>query len=243
MQNPTPLFGPIREKRTFERISAKIKGLILDGVLRPGDRLPSETELARQFDVSRQTIREALRILELTGFITVQKGGSGGPLIEDTLINSISNLYLDAFQMEKFTVEELTTVRCDIEAAMVNHVIDEADESDLAALEANITEANQKLANNQPAIHENIEFHNILAKASKNNVYSVVVNSITAAIRDLMTRLIDEPRRLANAPSRLAVASHEVILEAIRKRDKQRAVELMEHHLREVGERLKNLLE
>ena len=79
------LFSPIKSKRTFEEVSGKIKTLIFDGVLKPGDRLPSEIELARQFMVSRQTIREALRILELSGFIKVQKGGSGGPLIKDTI--------------------------------------------------------------------------------------------------------------------------------------------------------------
>jgi DNA-binding FadR family transcriptional regulator len=251
MQNPKALFSPIREKRTFERVSAKIKSLILDGVLKLGDHLPSEIELARQFEVSRQTIREALRILELTGFITVQKGGSGGPLIQDTLINSISNLYLDAFQMEKITIEELTVVRCDIEKAMLNHVIDKAVESDFAALEANLTEANRKIQDNQPAIHENIEFHNLLAKASKNHVYSVVVGSITAATRDLLTRLIDEPQsesspseydeRMVN--TRVAVTSHEAILEAIRKRDKKGAARLLEQHLHEVGNRLNKLIQ
>jgi len=250
MQNPKALFSPIREKRTFEKVSAKIKSLILDGVLKPGDHLPSEIELARQFDVSRQTIREALRILELTGFITVQKGGSGGPLIQDTLINSISNLYLDAFQMEKITIEELTAVRCDIEKAMVHYVIDKAVESDFKALEANLAAANRKIDANEPAIHENIEFHNLLAKATKNNVYPVVVGSITAAMRNFMTRLIDEPRK--NSPSeydedlvntREAVVSHEAILAALRKRDRKKAVQLLEQHLQEVGRRVKKLIE
>jgi len=249
MQNSKALFSPIREKRTFERVSAKIKRLILEGVLKTGDQLPSEIELARQFDVSRQTLREALRILELTGFITVQKGGSGGPLIQDTLMNSISNLYLDAFQMEKITIEELTVVRCDIEKSMLNHVIDKSVEADFAALEANLIEASRKIEDNQPAIHENIEFHNLLAKASKNNVYPVVVGSIAAATRDLLTRLIDETlsekglseydENMVN--TKIAVVSHKAILAAIRKRDKKTAVQLLEQHLHEVGNRLKKL--
>ena len=85
MDKDQELFQPIKNERTFEKVSTRIKRLIFDGVLKPGDRLPSEMELAHQFDVGRQTIREALRILELSGFITVQKGGSGGPLIPGRL--------------------------------------------------------------------------------------------------------------------------------------------------------------
>ncbi|MBW1769425.1 MAG: winged helix-turn-helix transcriptional regulator [Deltaproteobacteria bacterium] len=62
MDEHQKLFKPIKNERTFEKVSRRIKRLIFDGVLKPGDRLPSETELAHQFDVSRQTIREGLRI-------------------------------------------------------------------------------------------------------------------------------------------------------------------------------------
>jgi len=58
------LFKPIRGKRTFEEISSEIKRLIFDGVLKPGDKLPSEIELAKMFAVGRQSVREALRLLE-----------------------------------------------------------------------------------------------------------------------------------------------------------------------------------
>ena len=69
------LFAPIKSTRTFEEISLGIKRLIFKGALKPGDKLPSETELARQFNVGRQTVREALRLLELSSLIliTIQK--------------------------------------------------------------------------------------------------------------------------------------------------------------------------
>lgn len=67
------IFTPVKSKRTFEEVSSKIKNLIFDGTLKPGDRLPSESELAVQFGVGRQTLREALRILELSGFIFMRK--------------------------------------------------------------------------------------------------------------------------------------------------------------------------
>ncbi|MDZ7700199.1 MAG: GntR family transcriptional regulator [Deltaproteobacteria bacterium] len=65
----------------LDKISNSIKELILNGTLKIGDRLPSEKELAQQFQVDRQTIREALRLLELSGFVTIQRGPGGGPVI------------------------------------------------------------------------------------------------------------------------------------------------------------------
>jgi len=56
------LFTPVENKRTFEEVSSKIKALVFEGVLKPGDKLPSEAQLAKQFKVGRQTVREALRI-------------------------------------------------------------------------------------------------------------------------------------------------------------------------------------
>jgi DNA-binding FadR family transcriptional regulator len=62
------LFVPIKDLRTVNEISTKIKDLIFSGVLKPGDRLPSEVKLAQQLNVGRQTIREALRLLKISGF-------------------------------------------------------------------------------------------------------------------------------------------------------------------------------
>jgi len=61
------IFTPIKSKRAFEEVSSRIKELIFEGVLKPGDKVSSEGELAKQFNVGRQTVREALRILELSG--------------------------------------------------------------------------------------------------------------------------------------------------------------------------------
>ena len=118
MSTDKAIFTPVESKRTFEEVSSKIKTLVFEGVLKPGDRLPSEAELAKQFGVGRQTIREALRILELSGLIAVQKGFGGGPIIKDTILTTISNLFFDAFQMEKITVEEFTAARLVIEKAV-----------------------------------------------------------------------------------------------------------------------------
>ncbi|MBW2000721.1 MAG: FadR family transcriptional regulator, partial [Deltaproteobacteria bacterium] len=169
------LFSPVKTRRTFEEVSASIKELILEGVLNPGDRLPSEIELARQFNVSRQTVREALRILELSGFISVQKGGTGGPLIKDTILNAINNLFLDAFQLERISIGELTVARIEIEKVVLDHVVDNITEAQVGELRKNIARAREKIERNEVSVMENIQFHNVLAEASGNHVFIIVV--------------------------------------------------------------------
>ena len=124
-----PVFTPIKNnKRAFEKVSSRIKSLIFKGVLQPGDKLPSEGELAKQFNVGRQTVREALRILELSGFIKVQKGFGGGPVIKNTILANITDLFLDAFQVEKISIEEFTEARLMIEKAILNKAFDNIEE-------------------------------------------------------------------------------------------------------------------
>ncbi len=155
------MFVPIKGKRAFEEVSAQIKNLVFQGILKPGDRLPSETDLAARFNVGRQTIREALRILDLSGFISVQKGYGGGTFIKDTTLSKMGNLFLDTIRLEKITIEELTIARLENERVILNYAIDFADALDVKRLKENILHAKENLKQNMTATEENLEFHKL----------------------------------------------------------------------------------
>jgi GntR family transcriptional repressor for pyruvate dehydrogenase complex len=220
------LFKPLHNKRAFEGVSGSIKRLVFKGILKPGDRLPSESELARQFGVGRQTIREALRVLELSGFIDVQRGGAGGPTIKNTILATVSQSLADAFQMESITIEELTFARSEIERCVLRSAIKNVESKDIEALQANVSEAKAKIAAGIEAFGENIEFHRLLAKCSKNPVFVIVMESIMAVVTDFLSRL--KPSR---KNSNLVVKSHEELIEAIIQRDTELALGLLEEHL------------
>jgi GntR family transcriptional regulator, transcriptional repressor for pyruvate dehydrogenase complex len=220
------IFRPVKTKRAFEEISTEIKRLIFQGTLKPGDRLPNENDLARKFGVSRQTIREALRVLELTGVIRMQKGGTGGPLVVDTIMHAINGLYLDAIQMKNITPEEISFARIKIEKMVLDAAIDCADDSDIGKLEENVASEKRVLANNLDAFEKNVEFHRLIARASKNHLFVIVMESIVAVVADFRSRIgldIEVSKRAAN--------EHEEILQAIKQRDREVAAELMEKHL------------
>lgn len=230
------LFNPILSKRTFEEVSYEIKRLIFQKILKPGDRLPPESELASQFHVGRQTVREALRILELSGFITVQQGFGGGPIISDTIVNRISHLFLDALQMESVGIEELTVARYKIEKVVLWDVLDSINEEDIHALRKNLMAARERISQGVLATDINLEFHMLLSKASKNQVFDIVVRAILELLRELLSRL---PPDLG--VSKAAVDAHESILSAIITRRKDEAEALLAGHLEEVKRRIKSL--
>ena len=226
----TTHFKPYKSKRSFEEISNQIKELIFEGVLKPGDKLPPETEIAHQFNVSRQTIREAMRILEHCGFITIQQGVNGGPLIVDTIVNHLASLFIDIFHFKKVSPNELTEARFDIEKVMLRHVIERADDSDLEALKKNVMQAKEKIKTNTSPFVENIAFHKLLAEASKNYIYVIVIESIMAVVSDFRS----EVEKVNFHRSRKITKYHEDILETIIERNLEGSVGLFEKLLEEV---------
>lgn len=230
------LFEPIQSTRTFEEVSRSIKKRIFDGTLQPGDRLPTEAELALQFQVGRQTIREAMRILEQSGFISVQKGGGGGPLIKNNVLDTVNTLLLDAFQLEDLSIGEITRARREIEKIVLLDAFAHYDKDDLKALQENISQAKQKIVQNMSAFDENLAFHILLAKASKNRMFVVVVRTIMTMLGSLLRQLRPTP-----GISKVALNAHEEIVAALMTHDKEKASSILEKHVEEVSERLQSL--
>jgi GntR family transcriptional regulator, transcriptional repressor for pyruvate dehydrogenase complex len=226
-KKPGALFAPLKTKRAFEEISAEIKRMIFSGVLKPGDRLPSEGELGSQFGVSRQTIREAVRRLELAGFIVIQKGASGGPLVVDTILNSIGDSFLDAFQMKKMTTDELTRARVEIEKMVVRNLFGVINKGDIASIRKSIEETKRKLAQGKMPFGDDLRFHKLLARATHNYVFVVMVESLMAVVAHYMS-FVD----IGAARWSKAIRAHELIIDAIEKGDESGAMKEMENHIR-----------
>jgi DNA-binding FadR family transcriptional regulator len=232
------IFTPINSKRTFEEVSNRIKTLIFEGVLKPGDKLPSEIELAKQYGVGRQTIREAFRILELSGLLTVQKGYGGGPVIHDNILGKITDMLLDAMKFEKLSIQEFTSARIAIEKAILSEAIYEIDQKDIKELQDNVERAKKKIKNNKTATVENFEFHSLLAKASKNNLYVIMEGAINAIHRFLRRRYT-----LPYNKTKAGAIAHGKILDAIIEKDRDKALKLLEKDILTVSKSLEPISE
>jgi DNA-binding FadR family transcriptional regulator len=238
MDDRAVYFNPIKNKRTFEEISTEIKRLIIEGVFKPGDRLPAEAEIARQFGVGRQTVREALRLLELSGFLTVHSGGGGGSVITNTILDTLSKSFRDAVLMRNIGVSEVTLARTQIEKLVVSHAIVHASEEDFDALEANIRAGMEKIDRGVWAFEENVAFHVLLARASHNGVFVIVVESIMTIVADFLRRI---PQPVA--VSKKVLQGHASILAALKDRDSNLVLSHLAKDLRFVDNRLRSSFE
>jgi GntR family transcriptional repressor for pyruvate dehydrogenase complex len=236
MRDKAKAFSPIRKsRRAFEEVAFDIKESILSGVWKAGDRLPSETELSNQFEVSRHTIREALRTLEHSGFVTIKTGVAGGPIVKDSISERINNLFLDAFRMEKISVEDFTAARLVIEKAISDDAIDHADEQDIENLKECLAKAKELIRKKRTATSENFQFHSLLAKASKNNAFVLLESSILAIHIHFRSR-----KPVDFETSKRTVLLHEKILDALIKKDREKVFRLLEQHTSKIRKSLGN---
>jgi DNA-binding FadR family transcriptional regulator len=143
----------------------------------------------------------------------------------------------------------LTVARFEIEKIVLKYAIENADEADIKSLQENIRDAQKKIEANINVIDENIQFHNLLAKASKNHLFVIVVEAVTTAVRHFMSELGPDSDLLENEKwysenvlnSKNTLSYHKDILNAVIEKKVDQAVDILENHLLEVKKRLRPL--
>jgi GntR family transcriptional regulator, transcriptional repressor for pyruvate dehydrogenase complex len=165
-------FERVQTSRVFEEVTAQIRQMIVTGQLKPGHRLPAERELAVQLGVSRSSVREALRALEIAGLVKLSKGGAGGAFIASRTSEVVVTALQDMFHLGTITPEQLTDARLWIEAIVVRVAIERMSEADISLLEANVADAQHayQTGDFEGCARISFEFHNILARATQNPV-------------------------------------------------------------------------
>ncbi len=221
------VFRRIRTPRAFEEIAEQIRKEISDRRLKAGDRLPPERTLAEQFGVSRNTLREALRSLENAGLLRLQKGASGGAFVRHSTGDAIVTGLRDMFHLGAISPEHLTEARVLIESIAVREACERARPEDIKALNENLAAAERAERDKvdffeQAAIH--LEFHRIIARATKNPVMEIVMEALIDVMQHFI-RAIGQTRNPWVLPSRRRFMKH------FAAGDVEAAVAEMEQHL------------
>src|SRR5438270_4168732 len=134
---------PIRRSRLYQGIVEQIEGLLERGDLRPGDQLPPERQLAEQFQVSRASVREALRTLELLGIVETRAGG--GTFVRQTTPDDLAKP-LQSLMARGHTLADVGEFRRLIEPAIAASAAARITASQLAELRAVVLEEERKIA-------------------------------------------------------------------------------------------------
>ena len=139
------MFRPLEKKRYFEQIAEMIQNRILKDRLEIGTSLPTEKELALEFQVSRSVVREALRILEISGLVNVKKGPSGGIFVSHVYHKPIKRSLNNLITSGEVTIDHLFDVRILIEPRIAMEAALHAKAKDLRKLRDLITDSSHHL--------------------------------------------------------------------------------------------------
>lgn len=229
---PVPQAERIRRTRVYEEVAEHLQRQFASGRLKPGDRLPPERELAEQFGVSRTSIRDAIRVLELMGLVEPRQG-EGTVVREGSPEHMVAPL-ATAIAMQRGLVDDLMEVRTVLEPPMSALAASRATPEDVVQMDAIIARQSERVSAGGTAVDEDTAFHYAVATASRNRVVLRVVDVLMDLLRESRARSLQTKGR----PER-SLAGHRRILEAIHRRDAQGAAAAMRAHLIEIQEILR----
>lgn len=180
-------FRPARSQRAFEEVVAQVEQAILDGRFKPGDRLPAERELTEQFHVSRGTLREAFRVLEYAGLVTITKGTTGGAFVSQQSSLMIANSLKWLLRMRRIQYRDLAEFRERLEGGAARDAAQNASPRHLRRLEEIVAELQQTSRRPElwPRTAElDLDFHRTVVEASGNVLSYIVECSIFDCMRE-----------------------------------------------------------
>jgi GntR family transcriptional repressor for pyruvate dehydrogenase complex len=223
-----PEFEAIRRNKVYEEVARRLEQLIAER-MKPGDMLPPERELAESFGVSRSSIRDAIRRLELVGMVEPRQGS--GTVVRELSTDNLINPLTTVLVQKRKLVVELLDVRKMLEPPLAARAASHASAGDVAELEDILRRQDEKLRRGDPAIEEDNEFHYTIALASDNSVVLKVLDVLMDLLRETRERSLQVEGR----PQK-SIAGHRRILSAIKRHDPVAAELAMRRHIEEVSE-------
>ncbi|MEX3844314.1 FadR/GntR family transcriptional regulator [Paraburkholderia sp. BR10882] len=235
--------GPRTTKRG-DQVAELIKSWITDGKLRPGMRLNKEAELQDIFNVSRGSIRDALKSLEVQGLVRLSTGPDGGATITRVpLVRAFQSLQNYLF-FESVSLEDIYAVRRVLEPKLASGAVEHLTQADLDALERSVAVCEPFTASHERALdqrHEDIRFHDVLAAANPNAFLRSTCQIINQMLHSLVIVAGNVTHDDYQAFGRQTVAAHRAILEAARRRDAGSVERLMAAHMDEAEGQLRTV--
>jgi len=228
---PTPFrsdFEVVRRNKVYEVVAQQIERLIQEK-LKPGDKLPSEREMAELLQVSRSSIRDAIRGLELMGLVEPRQGA--GTIGRERSAESSVNAFASALRRRHELVSELLDFRKMLEPPLAARAATHASPDEISEMEEILQRQEGKVSRGEAAIDEDAELHYSIALASGNSVVLKVLDILMDLLRDTRERSLQVPGR-----QQKSLAGHRRIIAAIKRRDAEAAKSAMRRHIEDIEE-------
>lgn len=234
----TNVFKPIRPKKISEEIVSQIRLLISEGHLKPGERVPSERELATLLGVSRPSVREAIMVLEAMGLVESRQGGGTfvRSLTEATLADPLTSMV----EKNPKLLHALAEVRMGLETWSAFLAAQRATSEDIALLEQLFREMEKQASSGGWDADVDARFHYAITSATHNTIQLHVLNTIHGLFHHTIQVALMEFYR-KEGYVKLLLKQHLDILKAIQQRDAEAARQAMLAHLELVEEKMRQL--
>lgn len=225
------MYSSVQPSHLSDQIVKQIQSLILEGELSPGDKLPSERELANRMNVSRSAVREAVKTLRERGLVEILSGR--GTFVANYHKSSAESLHttLALLTNDQNSSEDLIQIRAILEPAITAIACKNLTEDELAQLEAIVAEMDDSMDDPSRFVTADLEFHNLLANGTRNELISILLKPILTLLRDQRERIF----KVSDGPSR-GQFHHKKILAALKNRDAEAAANAMAAHIQQVKE-------
>lgn len=233
--NSPDLFSPVSVDRVSQVIVDQIKVLIRDGRLQPGDRLPSERELCQRFGVSRVTVREALRVLEASGLLTIRVGAHGGAFLTTPSAERLGEGLADLISLTPMTAADVTEARTVVELGVLPLAVERATDQDIEDLFAMVDEHDQAVKQDRYTIEMSAAFHVRVAACTHNPAVEMLMQSFHGPMR----MSIEESHSISPMGDR-GMDEHRLLTQAIKDRDVETARKVMTKHLHRTARRVRH---
>jgi len=229
-----PLFEPIvAPKRNFEIIEASIRREIYNGTLTPGQKLPNEFELAKQFNVGRSAVREALKVLELAGLLVVRRGYNGGTFVAPPDFEEASEAITLIFQPGHMELDQLLEACQTIEPRAAELAAIRASDLEIDELAELVQRIEQCVHLPARYLTGIVDFHISVTEMAHNSVFTLSLQAMRLNLIQELNRLIDNQQLRKNIILQL-----KDIYQAISDHDISRAGQSMLAHLNHLNEQL-----
>jgi GntR family transcriptional repressor for pyruvate dehydrogenase complex len=221
----------VRKAKVYHEIVDQIKDLIAKGRIKPGDRLPPERDLAELFKASRNSVRDAIRVLEQMGLIESRQGD--GTYVRTLTADELTEPLALCLLQSRTQMRELWEVRRVLEPALASFAAARITEDELEELQGILDVQRRKVEAGFLALEEDTAFHYGIAQAARNGVMLRVMDTLVDLLRQSRERSLQQGDR-----PRYSHAGHVRILAALRRRDPGAAGAEMLQHLREIEGRM-----
>lgn len=223
--------------RIYEDAADAIRQYIARQRLQAGDPLPPERTIQQQLGISRASVREALRILQMTGLVEARQGKGlfvSGLDLQPAFRALIANVEL----LEGITFGHLLDVRRSLELGIAEQAAKNRGEDDLADMAATLRAMRERLDRGERTISEDLGFHELLVRATRNPLMRRLYASIAAFLVEIRYCVPQTEEEMA-----LCFQEHTAIFRAVERRDPAESVRLMYAHLVGLGEVLRDYLD